>query len=62
MLALRILTLPIAMLAFIALYSAAIKVPQTVEFVSLVLWLALPVILVGKLAHRILTPTRNKLN
>lgn len=53
MLMLRILTLPIAMLTFAALYSAAIKVPATVEFVSLLLWLALPVILAGKVARRI---------
>ncbi|MBY5885376.1 hypothetical protein HFN49_04080 [Rhizobium leguminosarum] len=53
MLVLRILTLPIAMLTFIALYSAAIKVPHTVEFVSVILWLALPVILIAKAARRI---------
>ncbi|MBX5235311.1 hypothetical protein HJC02_24045 [Rhizobium sp. NLR4a] len=50
---LRILTLPIAMLTFIALYSAAIKVPRTVDFVSVILWLALPVILIARAARRI---------
>lgn len=38
MLMLRILTLPIALLTFAGLYSAAIKVPTTVEFVSLLMW------------------------
>lgn len=53
MLVLRIFTLPITMLTFIALYSAAIKVPHTVELVSMIPWLALPVILIAKAARRV---------
>lgn len=38
MVLLRILTLPIALLTFSALYSASIKAPQLVETRSLLLW------------------------
>ncbi|ANM16926.1 hypothetical protein AMK06_CH02026 [Rhizobium sp. N541] len=48
MLMLRILTLPIAMLTFSTLYSAAIKVPGTVEFVSLSMWPLLAIALLVK--------------
>ena len=50
---LRILTLPIALIAFAALYSASIKAPQTVEIVSLVLCMALALALLAKLIRRL---------
>ena len=53
MLLLRILTLPIAMLTFSALYSISIKAPQLVEIGSLVLWTILPLFLIAKLTIRV---------
>ena len=49
MVLLRILTLPIALLTFSALYSASIKAPAAVEAVSLLLWMSLPLALIAKL-------------
>lgn len=53
MLVLRILSLPIAMMAFAILYSAAIKAPAAVEMISLLLCMALPLALIAKAARRI---------
>ncbi|MNV74841.1 hypothetical protein D3C71_1680930 [compost metagenome] len=52
MLALRVLCLPIAMAAFAILYTAAIKAPEVIEAGSLVLWIVLPLLIVGKLIRR----------
>lgn len=49
MLLLRILTLPIAMFVFAALYSMAIKAPQAVETGSLLLWIILLPLIVARL-------------
>lgn len=54
MLLLRILTLPIAMFVFAALYTMAIKAPHAVEVGSLVLWIILPLLIVAKLVRAIL--------
>jgi hypothetical protein len=43
---LRILTLPIAMTAFIVLYVLANKLPSAVETANLVVWIVLPLILI----------------
>lgn len=53
MFALRILTLPVTLLAFSALYSVSIKAPQTVEIASLLIWMALPLIFIAKLMRRL---------
>ncbi len=53
MLLIRILTLPIALLTLSALYSISIKAPQAVEIGSIVLWMALPLLLIAKLTIRI---------
>jgi hypothetical protein len=53
MLLLRILTLPIAMLAFVVLYALAIKAPSAVETASLWLWIGLPFVLIARLKRRI---------
>lgn len=45
MLALRILCLPIAMIAFTLLYLVAIKASHAVESFNLVIWLLLPVLI-----------------
>jgi hypothetical protein len=49
MLALRFLTLPIAMATFAILYVLATKAPAAVESGNLLLWIVLPVLVVGKL-------------
>ncbi len=54
MLLLRILTLPIALLTFSALYSASIKVPHLVETGSLLFWIVLPVIVIVAMLKRTL--------
>lgn len=46
---LRILTLPIAMLAFIILFVVANKLPHTVETTNLVVWILLLILIVAKL-------------
>ena len=51
-LALRILTLPIAMAAFTLLYVIAIKAPHAVESVSIAAWLLLPCVLILKISRR----------
>lgn len=53
MIILRILTLPITLLAFAGLYTASIKAPGAVELVSLVLCVTLPVLLIVKLIRRL---------
>ena len=53
MIILRILTLPVALFAFTAIYSASIKAPATVEIVSLVLCLILLLALIAKLLQRL---------
>lgn len=53
MLLLRILTLPIALFAFVVLYTLAIKAPAAVEAVSLLLWMGLLLALIVKLTRRI---------
>lgn len=53
MLALRILTLPIAMAVFAALYTMAIKAPAAVEVGSLLMWPLLAIALLAKAARRI---------
>ncbi|MQX78120.1 hypothetical protein [Sinorhizobium medicae] len=59
MLLLRILTLPIALLTFSALYSASIKVPQLVETGSLILWIVFPVtVIVAMIKRTRLTATK----
>ncbi len=45
MLVLRIITLPITILAFMAVTVAATKTPAAVEMVSIGLWIALPIFL-----------------
>jgi hypothetical protein len=52
MLLLRILTLPVAMAMFAALYTTSIKTPQLVEMANLALWGILPIILLAKLVRR----------
>jgi hypothetical protein len=53
MLALRILTLPIAMAAFMVLYTTATKAPAIVEIANLILWIILPFLTVAKLVRTI---------
>ena len=53
MLALRILSLPIAMAVFTVLYVAATKAPEAVEMANIVLWLLLPTVIIAKVAKRI---------
>ncbi|RYG91065.1 MAG: hypothetical protein EON58_18970 [Alphaproteobacteria bacterium] len=57
MLLLRILTLPIALLTFSALYSASIKVPHLVELGSLLFWIVFPVIVIVAMIKRALLTT-----
>ncbi|WP_223564951.1 hypothetical protein [Agrobacterium tumefaciens] len=54
MLLLRILTLPIAMFVFAALYTMAIKAPHAVETGSLLLWSILLLLIVAKFIISIL--------
>lgn len=56
MLALRILTLPIAMTAFTVLYVIANKAPQAVESANIFIWLLLPVALV----YRVISSVRER--
>ena len=51
MLALRILSLPIALAAFVLLYVIANKAPHAVESVNIVVWLILTII-VGMKIHK----------
>ncbi|MDP9590500.1 UNVERIFIED_ORG: C4-dicarboxylate transporter [Shinella zoogloeoides] len=53
MLALRILSLPIAMAALVALYIVANKAPHAVESVNIVVWLILPIIVGMKILEGI---------
>ncbi|UXT99757.1 hypothetical protein [Agrobacterium tumefaciens] len=53
MLALRILSLPLAMAAFTVLYALAIKSPEAVEVTNILIWLLLPVILIAKLGRKL---------
>jgi hypothetical protein len=55
----RILTLPIAMLAFSCLYSLSIKVPQLVEIGNLILWIVFPVIVIFAMIKRALPIATN---
>lgn len=52
MLTLRILTLPIAMVAFTLMYVLATKAPHAVESVSIAAWLLLPCALILKISRR----------
>lgn len=52
MLALRILSLPIALTVFVLLYVVATKAPHAVEFVNLVVWLLLPLVFGWKISRR----------
>ncbi|CAD0210258.1 hypothetical protein AGRHK599_LOCUS273 [Rhizobium rhizogenes] len=52
MLVLRVLCLPIAMLFFAILYTVAIKAPDAVEAGNLIVWIVLPLLIVGKLVRR----------
>ena len=56
MLALRILSLPIALAAFVLLYVIATKAPHAVESVNIVVWLILPIIV----GMKILTGIRRR--
>ncbi|WP_418136375.1 hypothetical protein [Agrobacterium sp. El2ro-1b] len=51
MIALRILSLPLAMAAFTVLYVVATKAPEAVEMTSIILWLLLPAVLIAKVAR-----------
>ncbi len=53
MIALRILSLPLAMAAFTVLYVVAIKAPEAVEMTNIIFWLFLPAVLIAKGARRI---------
>ncbi|NRF10798.1 hypothetical protein [Agrobacterium pusense] len=53
MLALRILSMPIAMATFATLYVLATKAPEAVEMTNIILWLLLPAVLIAKVARRI---------
>lgn len=51
MLLLRFLTFPIAMFAFAVLYTLAIKAPAAAEIGSLVLWVILPLLVIGRVVR-----------
>lgn len=53
MLLLRILTLPIAMVAFATLYIAATKAPAAVEMTSIILWIVFPIMLIAAAMKRL---------
>lgn len=55
MLALRILSMPIAMAAFVVLYVVATKAPEAVEATNIILWLLLPIVLTANLARKLST-------
>ncbi|MBB2828171.1 UNVERIFIED_ORG: hypothetical protein GGI63_004635 [Rhizobium esperanzae] len=57
MLALRVLTLPIALAAFAALYVAATKAPHFVESANVLIWLAL---LPAAIVYRLLSSNRTR--
>ncbi|MCJ8237410.1 hypothetical protein [Peteryoungia algae] len=52
MVALRILSLPIGLMVFTALYVIANKAPATVETTNIVVWILLPVALAWKFSRR----------
>lgn len=52
MLLLRILTLPIAMFAFLALFVSATKTPAAVEMMSIGVCIALPILLAAIAADK----------
>lgn len=52
MIALRILSMPLAMAAFAVLYVVATKAPEAVEMTNIILWLLLPAVLIAKAARR----------
>lgn len=52
MIALRILSMPLAMAAFTVLYVVATKAPEAVEMTNIILWLLLPAVLIAKSARR----------
>lgn len=51
-LALRILSLPIALAVFVLLYVVAAKTPHAVESVNIIVWLLLPLVLGWKISRR----------
>ncbi len=53
MLALRILSLPLAMAAFTVLYVVSTKAPEAVEVTNILVWLLLPIILIAKLGQNL---------
>ncbi|MBS0257002.1 MAG: hypothetical protein JSR13_04710 [Proteobacteria bacterium] len=55
MLALRILSMPIAMAAFTTLYVVATKAPEAVEATNIILWLLLPIVLIANRALKVST-------
>lgn len=60
MLALRILSMPIAVAAFTTLYVVATKTPEAVEATNIILWLLLPIVLIGKAARKLSTRKMEK--
>ncbi|SEL82214.1 hypothetical protein [Xaviernesmea oryzae] len=52
MLALPILSLPVALASFVLLYVIATKAPHAVESVNIVVWFLLPVVLGWKISRR----------
>lgn len=53
MLALRILTLPIGMAAFVALYVVANKAPHVIEVLNIFVWVLLPFVILSRISrHR----------
>lgn len=53
MIALRILSLTLAMAAFTVLYVVATKAPEAVEMTNIIFWLFLPAVLIPKGTRRI---------
>ena len=51
MLALPILSLPVALASFVLLYVIATKAPHAVESVNIVVWFLLPVVLGWKISR-----------
>jgi hypothetical protein len=52
MLALRMLTLPIAMAAFVILYVVANKAPHAVEVLNIFVWVLLLFVVLSKISRR----------
>jgi len=50
--AFRILSLPMAMAAFVLLYVIATKAPSAMESVDVAVWFTLPLILIWKISRR----------